>query len=127
MTIKQQQQEQQQQEQQQQQQQQEQQQQQQEQQQQQQQQQQEQQQQQQQPGSAYESIIAQQAKQIDALIAQADKLNRQIVEMMGSGVQFNDGLRGKAESAGGNQNGNAGDADFSLESLGREIGKPRKA
>lgn len=72
--------------------------------------------------NTYQTIIEQQQAQINALLEQTTALNNQIINMVNSGAQFNDGkqqqmpqplVKPLSED----------DADYSLESLAREIGK----
>ena len=83
--------------------------------------------------NTYETIIKQQNEQIDLLIEHTERLNAQIAQMVQGGVQFTDNS--------GTANGHTrttpnpmqqmnppaltDNDDFSLEALGREIGKPR--
>ena len=83
------------------------------------------------PDNAYQVIIDQQAQQINALIAQTQALNKQITDMIANGTQITDGAQhgmrqttningGFGSMAGGSL---ANDEDYSLESLGKLIGK----
>ena len=77
--------------------------------------------------NAYNVIIDQQKAQIDALLAHTERLNAQIAQMVTSGAQFTDAQQTTQTPA------NAGvqlppksltdDDDYSLEALGKEIGK----
>lgn len=70
----------------------------------------------------YQTIIEQQQAQIDALIAQTTALNSQIIDMVNNGAQFNDAK--PAQPAQPVQPVSlADDADYSLESLAKEIGR----
>ena len=88
--------------------------------------------------NAYESIIEQQQAQIAALMAQNDALNQQVTRMVQGGAQFtsqantvfaNGHTQQVAQpntaqqfAQGSLSNGD----DWSLEALGKEIGKPRR-
>ena len=73
----------------------------------------------------YQTIIEQQQAQIDALIAQTTALNSQIINMVNSGAQFNDNNPTQpAQPVQPVQPVSlSDDADYSLESLAKEIGK----
>ena len=85
----------------------------------------------------YQSIIDQQQAQIAALMAQNDALNQQVTRMVQGGAQFSQ----QPQQVGQNwsytpqspntaqqlaQGSLSDNQDWSLESLGKEIGKPRK-
>ena len=87
--------------------------------------------------NAYESIIEQQQAQIAALMAQNDALNQQVTRMVQGGAQFNQ----QSQQVGQNwpytpqqpntaqqfaQGALSNGDDWSLEALGKEIGKPRR-
>ena len=79
--------------------------------------------------NAYAEIIAQKDEQINALIEQTKSLTNQITQMVQGGVQIRDGEAGKANTANVsgaeqfNPRALSDDDDYSLEALGREIGK----
>ena len=85
----------------------------------------------------YQSIIDQQQAQIAALMAQNDALNQQVTRMVQGGAQFSQ----QPQQVGQNwayqhqkpntaqqfaQGSLSDNQDWSLEALGKEIGKPRK-
>ena len=87
--------------------------------------------------SAYNSIIEQQQAQIAALMAQNDALNQQVTRMVQGGAQFNQ----QSQQVGQNwaytpqqpntaqqfaQGALSNGDDWSLEALGKEIGKQRR-
>ena len=87
--------------------------------------------------NAYESIIEQQQAQIAALMTQNDALNQQVTRMVQGGAQFNQ----QSQQVGQNwaytpqqpnmaqqfaQGALSNGDDWSLEALGKEIGKPRR-
>ena len=77
---------------------------------------------QQEPSNPYQTIIEQQQAQINALIEQTTALNNQIINMVNSGAQFNDGKQ--VESKPIQQPVSlSDDKDYSLESLAKEIGR----
>lgn len=97
--------------------------------------------------NAYQTIIAQQQAQIDALIAQTNALNGQITQMVQGGMQFAQPMQQPTQQpmqqpmqqpqypnyyqpANPMQQFNppalSDNKDWSLEALGKEIGKPRK-
>ena len=94
--------------------------------------------------NVYQSIIDQQQAQIDALMAQTERLNGQITQMVQNGVQF-----GQTQTVAQTQSvaqpqpmmqnttyqapmqqlntpALSDNADYSLDSLAKEIGKPRE-
>ena len=70
----------------------------------------------------YQTIIEQQQAQIDALIAQTTALNSQIINMVNAGAQFNDNNHAQPVQP-VQPVSLSDDADYSLESLAKEIGK----
>lgn len=85
--------------------------------------------------NVYQTIIDQQKAQIDALMTQNAGLNSQITQMIqGQGVQINDGAHAQppaqvppmvTPAAPPELRAYSDTDDFSMEALGREIGKPR--
>ena len=71
----------------------------------------------------YQTIIEQQQAQINALIEQTTALNNQIISMVNSGAQFNDGKQAIVQEP--IVKSLTDDNDYSLESLARDIGKKR--
>lgn len=86
----------------------------------------------QQQQDAFDTILAQKDAQIAALIEQTNSLTQQITQMVQGGVQFTNQPAQPQQPQAVNpmQQFNppalSDDDDFSLEALGREIGKPRK-
>ena len=74
------------------------------------------------PNNPYQTIIDQQQQQINALIEQTTALNNQIINMVNSGAQFNDGKQPEPQPA-QQPIALSDDGDYSLESLAKEIGK----
>ncbi len=77
------------------------------------------------PANAYDSIIAQQTEQINALIAQNQSLTNQITQLIQSGAQIHSGnvpAANQMQQAMLNPSLQSSD-DWSLESLAKEIGK----
>lgn len=72
--------------------------------------------------NAYESIISEQGKQIEALIRQNENLTAQITKMIESGTQITDGKPLRTEKVIGGFAQNNHD-DVSLSDLGKMIGK----
>ena len=78
----------------------------------------------------YQTIIDQQTAQIDALMKHTERLNAQIAQMVQGGAQFTDNQVAQPQPQPMQQFNPpalSDDDDFSLEALGREIGKPNKA
>lgn len=75
--------------------------------------------------NAYQSIIDQQAEQINALIAQNESLTGQITKLIQSGAQISGNSQPGRIDPLSNLNGAAlsDDDDWSLESLAKDIGK----
>ena len=78
--------------------------------------------------SPYETIIEQQKTQIDALIEHTEQLNAQIAQMIRGGAQLRDVHNGgktepSATDAVAFNPVSLEDSDYSLEALGKEIGK----
>lgn len=79
-----------------------------------------------------QSIIDQQTSQIDALMAQNQKLTAQITNMINNGMQINDGTQQQQQQQQYEPTGNgfgkgnvslSDDDDYSVASLGKLIGK----
>lgn len=74
--------------------------------------------------NAYETIIAQQQAQIDALIAQSNTLTQQITNLVQNGAQLNAQPAQPAPAQGFNPKSLAEtDSFLSMEDLAKEIGK----
>lgn len=78
--------------------------------------------------NAYETIIAQQQAQIDALIAQSNTLTQQITNMVNNGAQFNAQPQAQtqveqSQSAFNPKSLAETDSFLSMEDLAKEIGK----
>ena len=79
--------------------------------------------------NSYETIIEQQAKQIEALINQTNQLNGQIVQLINGGAQVNQQAQQAQQAQPAtpmqalNNPSLAGEDDYSLEALAKEIGK----
>ena len=73
--------------------------------------------------NTYQTIIEQQQAQINALLEQTTALNNQIINMVNSGAQFNDGKQATVQEP--IVKSLADDNDYSLESLAKDIGKKR--
>ena len=97
----------------------------------------------QQERTPYDLIIEQQNAQIDALMKHTERLNAQIAQMVQGGVQFTDNQVQQSQSQQAkpmqqsqsqqakpmqqfNPDSLSDNIDYSLEALGREIGKPNK-
>lgn len=86
----------------------------------------------QQEKTPYDLIIEQQNAQIDALMKHTERLNAQIAQMVQGGVQFNDNQGKQTQTPQVkpmrqfNPDSLSDNIDYSLEALGREIGKPNK-
>ena len=91
---------------------------------------------------AYQTIIDQQQAQIDALMAQTERLNGQITQMVQNGVQFAQAQQPQhvaqvqpmvqntqyqAPMQQLNTPALSDDNDYTLDSLAKEIGKPRES
>lgn len=70
--------------------------------------------------NSYQTIIEQQQAQINALIAQTETLNKQIINMVNSGAQFNDNSQPTQPTQ---PISLSDDMDYSLESLAKDIGR----
>jgi len=82
-----------------------------------------------QAANPYQAIIDQQTAQIDALMKHTERLNAQIAQMVQGGAQFTDNQQPQPQPQPMQQFNPpalSDDDDFSLEALGREIGKPNK-
>ena len=81
------------------------------------------------PANPYQAIIDQQTAQIDALMKHTERLNAQIAQMVQGGAQFTDNQQPQPQPQPMQQFNPpalSDNDDFSLEALGREIGKPNK-
>ena len=75
----------------------------------------------------YQTIIDQQSAQIDALMKHTERLNAQIAQMVQGGAQLTDNQQAQPKPQPMQQFNPpalSDNDDFSLEALGREIGKP---
>lgn len=78
--------------------------------------------------NAYEAIIKQQGEQIAALLEHSERLSAQITQMVQGGAQITNATPQQPQQQQPMQQFNPpsldNDDDYSLEALGKEIGKP---